>query len=417
MKNLNPPYLKFFVYNNAWVAAMDTLATGSLLTAYALALGAGHLVIGLLAAIPYFGSLFNIFGAYGVKKGKNAKKIALITSLASRPFYLLCAGLAFCTRLPDRSLWLLLLIAFCYASGGISAGAYYPWLKQTLPDSQTHLFVRQKYLYAMGIHILCFLFAFFFFRIFTLSDGFTPLPAYAFIFFLAFVFGTAASLFLLPIPAPENRRFNSSFSLSALWADPNSRGLFLLCTVGYFSSVYLFAFLPVFLLKFLNFSVVRLTFFALLSQIAFLLSLIYWKKLNEKKGPVFSAQSSFAGLTILLILLTLLLPSLPSCKWVLLVFSGVLFICAGMAQAGIQAGLDTTILLKAPKENSPLYFALVALVKTGAGLGALFGGFWLNTVSAFSQQETTAWQLFFLFGFFLSLLALLCSKFSLGKIK
>ena len=87
MLNIPHAYLRFFIYNNIWVTAMDTLAAGSLLTAYAVSLGAGPLVLGLIGGVAYWGSAFNIVGAYLVSRGFSARKLTVGLSFASRPFY------------------------------------------------------------------------------------------------------------------------------------------------------------------------------------------------------------------------------------------------------------------------------------------------------------------------------------------
>ena len=113
---------------------MDTLAAGSLLTAYAVSLGAGPLVLGLIGGVAYWGSAFNIVGAYLVSRGFSARKLTVGLSFASRPFYVLSALLALFPLWTNRSWWLFGFSWLSYALGGISAGAYYPWLKQTSPQ-------------------------------------------------------------------------------------------------------------------------------------------------------------------------------------------------------------------------------------------------------------------------------------------
>ena len=92
--SLHPSYLRFFIYNNMGVSAMDALATGPLLTAYALALGAPPWMAGALAGLPYLGVLMGVQGADLVQRGYSAKGVTFWFSLISRPFYLFCAFLA-----------------------------------------------------------------------------------------------------------------------------------------------------------------------------------------------------------------------------------------------------------------------------------------------------------------------------------
>ena len=76
-------------------SATDTFATGTVITAYALLLGAGDFAIGLLGAVPFIGNLMHIFAAFLLEKGISVKKLSVITSAVSRPFFLAAAVLAF----------------------------------------------------------------------------------------------------------------------------------------------------------------------------------------------------------------------------------------------------------------------------------------------------------------------------------
>ena len=49
-------------------SAMDSLAVGSTLTAYALLLGAGNFAIGFLGAIPFIGNMAHILSSYLIEK-------------------------------------------------------------------------------------------------------------------------------------------------------------------------------------------------------------------------------------------------------------------------------------------------------------------------------------------------------------
>lgn len=422
MQRLEPSFLRYFIYNSAWVSAMDTLATGTLLTAYALALGASSWLIGCLGALPYMGTAASMLGAYFVYKGMDAKKITLIFSYASRPFYLFGALLAFFPSASWAAIGLAWVIALCYFTGGISSGSYYPWLKSVLPAKQTYLFVQRKYTASMGAHIGGFLSAFVFMKYWSDLNGNLPCAIYAILFCCACICGLIGTACLghipgsakpcqVPIPAFKYIRIT-------VW---HYKWFLTVCIVILGSLLFMNTFVPVFVLQIGKWSVTWMTGLAVLGQFSFLLSLPWWKKMNEKTYSLCSCQVSF---TILCILLSGLIFSLPlmTPKQVM-TCSGVFFVLSFITQAGIQAGLDGAVLLEAPKRSSSVFFAAVSCAKLIAALGpAMAGIVWAllnqmgNAVNLYRQ-----WQFFFLLCVCIQIIAVIaCISFekrmSHGKI-
>ena len=396
MTRLTPSFLRYFIYNNAFMSATDTLATGTLLTAYALALGASPFIIGCLGGLPYMGILANTFGAYLVYKGLNVKKITVGFSFSSRPFYLLCAALALLHGIKYAALWLMLALGLCYLIGGISAGAYYPWLKSLLPEKQTHLFVQRKYTASMAAHIAAFVLAWLLMHYASDAQGNPPLFIYAAIFFISFICGTAGTGVLLHVPAVPlhaQTAVPAKKQIYLLWKQ--HRLLLSMCALGLGIMLFTHTFIPVFALQIGEISVTLLTALTLLGQIGFLISLPLWKHLNEGSYLFCSAQRSFVLLGVCLLPVAIFLPWMP--KAVLPAVVSVLFIVMFIAKAGIQAGLDAAVLLEAPQAMSAAFFTVVSWVKLTAALGPVCAGICWTLLNHFNPSNpTTNWQLFFL---------------------
>lgn len=395
MQSLTPSFLRYFIYNNALVSAMDTLATGTLLTAYALALGASSLTVGILGGLPYIGPVVSAVGAFLVYKGWNVKKITVGFSFASRPFYLVGALLAFMPQIPHVAWWLVGCVGLCYLMGGLSSGAYYPWLKSLLPEGQTHPFVAQKYTASMGAHLAGFLGAFLLLRWISDKAGNPPLFIYAVFFAAAFVFGMVGTGCLLKVPA-SNHSLQEVLPAKQQIKQMLTRYRSLLLVIAFSMGTLLFTttFVPVFALQIGGLCVTKITALAIIGQLAFLGSLPLWKHWNERKDSLESVKVAFALLSCFLLFgigLPWMTPSLRFC------FAGLLFIITFVAQAGIQAGLDATVLLAAPKEQSAVFFAVVSWVKLTAALGPMLAGlYWAWTERVLPQLGTIGcWQLFF----------------------
>lgn len=412
MTKLSPSFLRYFIYNNAFISAMDTLAAGALLTAYALALGASPFVIGCLGGLPYIGTLVNVIGAFLVYKGFDVKKVTVGFSFASRPFYLVCAALAI-FPVPHAAFWLMIAIALCYLTGGISAGAYYPWLKSLLPDQQTHLFVERKYMASMAAHIMCFLGTFLLMSHWSNGLNNPPISIYAVLFAFAFIFGTLGTGYLLHVPTAKQTLSNVLPAKKQVkQIIMHYKRLLSICAFGLGILLFSNTFVPVFAIQLGNISVTKITALALLGQLCFLCSLPLWKKLNERTFSLSSTLISFCAMSVFLAGLVTSLPWLD--KHILYYVSGVFFVIMFIAQAGIKAGLDATILLQAPKTENPVFFAVVSWSKLTAALGPACAGACWTVLRHFHNLTTvTSWQIFFgicLVGCLILAICLACNK-------
>lgn len=391
MLNITPAYLRFFIYNNIWVTAMDTLAAGSLLTAYAVSLGAGPLVLGLIGGVAYWGSAFNIVGAYLVSRGFSARKLTVGLSFASRPFYVLSALLALFPLWTNRSWWLFGFSWLSYALGGISAGAYYPWLKQTLPQEQTSGFVHLKYRSSVWAYLFTFT------GVLVLFHYLSAQPAFCSMFMLAFVCGClgSASLLFIPTQTPHYTPTNTTQNqtLHNTYTMPKTLTA---CMLGLFAFAYFFAFLPVFALKFLKFSFWSFTFLLILSKISFLLSLNGWNKIRTRYNAPYSLRLAFWALALVAL-------AAGACGQLPVRYYGgagiVLFLAAGAAGAGIKTGIDTFILQQAPQSNCAGYFTAFSFVRLLAAAGAFGAGLGLNSLEQTALNPASVWGWFFAIGF------------------
>lgn len=396
MFTIRPAYLRFFIYNNIWVTAMDTLAAGSLLTAYAVALGASSLVLGLIGGVAYWGSAFNIAGAYLVSRGFCARRLTVGFSFASRPFYLLCALLALFPGWQNRSLWLFGFSWICYALGGISAGAYYPWLKQALPEPETSGFIHLKYRSSVWAYLVTFT------GVLLLFHHWASQTAFCLMFILAFVCGCVGSGCLLFVPPGQE----PAAMPVQTQPKPNSRQTqkpaLIACMLGLFAFSYFFAFLPVFALKFLNFSFWSFTLLLILAKVAFLGSLNFWNKTRIQYSTPYSLRLAFGALAAVSLAAAACAGAPGGCYTA----AGVLlFIASGAAGAGIKSGIDTFILQQAPQNNAAGYFTAFSLVRLLAAAGAFGAGLALHSLEKTALAPASLWACFFGAGFCLCTLS------------
>ena len=393
--------LRMFIYNSAWTSIMDALATGALLTAYATALGANATVIGCILAVPYIGNGCQMIGTYLIHKGFSAKKITVIFSFLSRFFYLGCASLVIFPNLPHRPLWLLFFIASCYILGGIAAGGYYPWLKALLSNQKTLSFIQYKYTFSKVAYLTGFVLAFFWFKRYTVLSVSVPSAAFIGLFLGAFISGMLASCSFLPITAVKINNSQKYFytALVHIIKQPHFVKLIGLAVLCLFTSFYFFTFLPLFILKQWQFSVLHLTLLTLLFQAAAIGFVPCWKKINHKH-VLLSARYSLWGCVLISGWLLFHLVPAPS-----LLIGAILFICAGILQIGINFAVDALFLLQAPENNKAPYFAIISFIKMVAASSIVLAGTGLNWLQGALGMKQS-WQLFCIISIFNCLITL-----------
>lgn len=382
MKMPGKTSLYYFVFNSVGVAAMDTLATGSLLASYAVFLNASTLEISFLAVAPFIANLMNFAGVYRAQNGASIKNNTFLFSLVSRPFYLLIAALAFLPDLRHRSLILCILIFLCYAVGAVSTGTFYPWLKASLKENEVLKFVHHKYFFPNAVQILLMCALAIFWKKLIPAHYIPEHAAFALLYLLAFLFGTLSSLCFVPIPDKKILIDKGSCFLTAINLNilKKYNSLLVICFVGMWMSLAFYSFMPLVILKVLNYSVSDLFIYTLIHQVCFVGSVKMWEILTQKKG-LLCAYPLNTGLGILLgLFLTamLLLGKTAGGAWLFIfcVFQGVF-------QSGNKFLTEAVLLLKAPAKNSPVFFMFVFVCRLLASLCIVITGGIINYFSEF----------------------------------
>ena len=124
--------MKYSTYDGMFASAMDAL-TSAFLSAFALALGAGNVAIGLLSSAPQVLWTVNQFtGAWAVEKTGQRRKIVILSALASRLVWLPIVFLPF--LFPGMTM-LILLVAISTMLGAFTGPAWASWMADIVPDN------------------------------------------------------------------------------------------------------------------------------------------------------------------------------------------------------------------------------------------------------------------------------------------
>ena len=393
-------------------SAMDTLAVGSTLTAYALLLGASEVSIGILGAIPFIGNMMHLFASWLIEKGISAKKISIASSFLSRPFYLIAAMLCF---FPNKS-WtvpvLIISLLLSYMIGSFCGGAWMPWMKELVPSRLMGKFFSHRFKWMMIAKISCFIYAFLLLKLTApLPNG--ELYSYAFLIFCAFLISIYAAFTFIPV---EDKKIpikkEMSFILKIKHSFKNKPFVKLLTALSVlnFSINYITPFLTVFMLKNLNIPMSTILLLTLLQWLTYTFVVKKWGKFADKKGP---EKILIAAIPIFIasILVFMGLNMYPLSGNLLLFVLTIENILLGIATAAFALGINNTSLLYMPKNMSSVYLSVNSVFKSfAAALGSICAGyslilfqFFADTLSIGNKTIFT-WNLLYLITVFLCIL-------------
>lgn len=124
--------LRSIIFDGMMSQALSTLTGSVFLTAFALALGASELIVGILATIPYLANVIQIPAVFLVEKLRVRKSITVLASALSRSLWLVVASVPFIAKGFEIPLIILLLIALSLLAS-IGSCSWNSWMNDIVP--------------------------------------------------------------------------------------------------------------------------------------------------------------------------------------------------------------------------------------------------------------------------------------------
>lgn len=365
--------LSLSIRDGFFASIFATLTGGVFLTGFALALGANELHIGIIAAIPLFGNLFQFIGAYLVNKKGKRKPVSIKSATAARAIWILML------LLPFASMWLpahqiiigfLVILSTGHFFSAISGVAWLSWISDLVPDTHRGRFFGRRNM-IIGIAVLSF----------TMLGGKfidvfdDPIWAFQILFFAAIVAGAISIKYLQRIPEPDSappvQKKNYFQTLFHPVQDRNFRTLLLFTMIWSFSVHFAAPFFIVYKIKDLQLSYTFIAFLISLTSLFDLLGMRFWGYYSDKVGnrPVMLLCSFFVTFLPFGWLWT---SSNPLSIYLLL---PMLQIVGGFFWAGMNLASVNMLFSLAPRDNKAIYFSAYASVNgIFAAIASLGGG-------------------------------------------
>lgn len=412
------------VFDGAFANVVGAWSSGVVLVAFALALGASHTIIGLLAAIPFLTQIAQLPAVALVRRLRRRRAIAVGALTASRIVILL---MALTPLVFERETALAVLIAGQIAVclfGAVGACAWNSWIRDFLPEQGRGVFFARRLAWSTGLGLLAGLAAITVVEFW--PGGETPLAAYSALFLGAAFAGFASSWWLAQVPDmpmhPESAAASWAEMLRTPLRDSNFRRLILFTAAWNFATNLAAPFFAVYLLEQLGLSLGWVIVLSSVSQLANLSTLQFWGRLSDR----FANKSvlAVAAPLFLVCVLAMAFTELPAGQRYALPLLALIHIVMGAAAAGVGLAAGNIGLKLAPLGQATAYLATLTLIGSlAAGIAPLLAGAAADWFAARELAVTLTWiaperaaevllarfrqwDFFFLFAFLLGLYAI-----------
>ncbi len=362
--------------------AMFSLGSGGFMAAYALALGANNLQVGILAALPPVSQVVQLPAILAVERFRKRKAIGLPAWFLGQLIWVFIAAVPFVLNTPGSlaTSAVIVLLALRGLFNPVWVTCQNGWMRDLIPPELLGRFYSRRLGTMTATVVIVGLAGSFFVGWW---QGFAPpeqaIYAYSFLLIAGWLtFGVIGPLLvsfskepLMPA-APESDRSAWSIILEPL-RDADFRRLFQFLFFWNFAMNLAVPFFAVYMLTRLGLSLPIVIGFTMLSQVANVLFIRVWGAMADRFGSrtVMSLSSSL----FLLVIIGWVFTTNPERHLLTIPLLTVLHVFAGVATAGVQLTVQTIALKTAPQGNATSYIGIAGIgTGLGAGIGPIVGG-------------------------------------------
>ena len=364
--------LKYSLLDGLFANMFATLTAGLFLTSLAIYLGLSDLLIGLLGAMPFIVTAFQLPTSMLLERFGGRKKLAVMASLSARLIWIpiLLTALVSVKVYPYKTVTVLLLIFCSHVCISISYIAWFSWISDLVPEYIRGSFFGRRNMFC-GLGGLLVMIAFG--RLLDFSETLGPSGmAFGFIatFGMAILCGLISSLYLLRLPNHfETTSINHPpLRLREPFGDANFRKFLYFSFLWNFGVYFAAPFFTLYSLRDLHFSHNFVAIMGGTSALANLFLVTFWGRISDrvKNRPVIL----LAGVMVSLLPLGWLMVG-PSSRWVVI----VIHLVGGSFWAGITLCFSNLLIHIAPRENASVFYSMTSLVTgVAAALAPVISG-------------------------------------------
>ncbi len=376
-----------------------SITTSGFLAAFALALGANNLQIGILAAVPFLTQPLQIPAIPLVERLRWRKAIAVATFLPAQILWVPVALIPFFMNIPSAAAVSLLLglLAVRGVLVAICNCAWNGWIRDLIPQNILGSVMGRRLALAAIAGTIFGLGAAFFADYWKGSHslesqalGYT-LP----LLFGFFILALASPLFMSFMPEPlmqpsPKPKPSLANTIAAPFRDQNYKKLLRFLFLWGMAINLATPFFAVYMLQRLGLPLSMVIGFSILSQAFNIMFLRVWGRLMDQFG--IKAVLSLCVSLYLLVILGWTFTTMPERYFLTIPLLVILHILAGIAAAGVTLATGNIGLKLAPNGQAISYLAGAGLaVNLGAGIGPLLGGYFADFFSVRHLNLTFEW--------------------------
>ncbi len=391
--------LRLMIWQGVAHGALFSLGSGGFMAAYALALGANNLQVGILAALPFITQVAQLPAILAVERYRRRKAIGIPALWASHLLWAPIGAVPFLVDVPGAPAVtaVIVLMALRGLIAPVWATSWTSWMRDLVPRDVLGAYYGRRIAVVTGAVAVIGLGTSFFVRWWEgASSPDDAIFAYSFLLIGgALTFGLASPLFamgarepLMPA-APESGR-----SAAAILAEPlrdrNFSQLVRFLFVWSLTSNLAIPFFAVYMLTELGLSLPAVIGFTVVSQVANILFVRVWGPMADRVGS--KAVLSLSASLYLLVILGWVFTAYPERHFLTLPLLGVLHVFAGVAGAGVGLTMSTLTLKVAPEGKATPFLGVAGIASSvGAGIGPIAGGLMADFFSVRSLGLDFTW--------------------------
>jgi MFS family permease len=391
--------LRWLALEGGFSMGFFSITTSGFLAAFALALGANNLQIGILAAIPFIMQIVQLPSIWLVEHVRRRKLIGVSSWFLAQMLWIPMALIPVFMDVPGQGAitFLLLLMSIRGILSAVCNTAWNGWIRDLVPQTILGRFFSRRLALATVIGMGFSLGAAFFIDFWKgqVIDA-QVIMGYVYVLLFGAIFlGLASPVMMTLIPEPLMQpapvpRISLWKRLTAPVHDGNFRRLLMFLALWGFASNLAIPFFAVYMLVRLGFPLGWVIGFSILSQLFNILFLRVWGRYVDRFGS--KSVLSICVSLYLLVIFGWIFTTMPEQYFLTIPLLFVLHIFAGIATAGVNITVGTIGLKLAPQGESTSYLAGASLaVNVGAGLGPMLGGFLADFFMRRQLDLTLSW--------------------------
>jgi len=374
--------VRWFNFEGMASISMFSVVSSGLIVAFALALGANNLQIGILAALPSLMQVLQLPAVWLVERFRRRKVIALMTWFLAQMMWFPIALIPLFIETPSGGAISLLLILMASRSlfGAVTGCSQNSWIRDLIPQKNLgQVFSKRLILATVGAVVFSLGAAFFIDFWQSRVTGQSAILGYTYvILFGALFLGMASVVFMAMMPEPLMQPVigiqpSILKKLAAPFRDRNFRQLLQFLLFWGFTSNMVTPFFIVYMLKRLGLPLSWVIGLSILSQLVSIPFLRIWGRFVDRFGN--KAVLSLCASLYFLVVLSWMFIAMPERHLLTIPLLVILYVLVGIANAGLAITVGTIGLKLSPRSEATSYLASSSLaLSLGAGLGPLGGG-------------------------------------------